>query len=1814
MDYKAKLEQAIKAADAAGDADAIRVLAEEYRKLPAMPAGAVEFDPEEQQYYDAQGEPVKSTSPVVQKESGMFANLDRLGETAEQGIRDLQTAWGGIKSLGQLKRYQHAERTGSPLAQREKEDLRAGVRPLAEKLLETQQGYNNPAVQAYSDAKTHGEALSALMKDPVEILTHGITRQFPQTAATLLTAAVATLMTGGTGGVLAPAAVSGGFGFGMEFGSSLIDYAAENGVVVTDPASLDKFFSDPVMIEKAIEFATKRSIGTAAGDVIIGGTLGKVLRGPVKGVGKARHVATHGTIAAIGGASGEKLAQVLTGQDKKGQIWAEGTFGGGTTVATGLVVGGGKKEPDEKPSAEDVVANARREASKRVPANIAADAGTFDPDAMTDEEAMDRGEPPYDPQMELQFDANLADVQRPATPVEPVQGPSRTDPDGQQTLDLVPAEYTKTPAQIEDQSIPQDKLSIEVLGVADDEPVWMFPKDEQYGDPEMDLLVSDVEREAEKERYGKLYEGMDDDEYLASVTKDMEQVRDIYDSLGEDEQARLRAIIEDNDNLPNLMLKKAKELVDSLQKASTAAQEGIKQAARTPEQQKRDERNARRRAAYARKKAERAVQLGKADALDNQATSGPMPDPDRAGPAPISPSKTIDTFDPESQVDQTSRERFIDALSKGKRNAPNRNGELSSVLRAVKENFNESTTPENFRLLTDRLIEAVSFIEDLGIHTKVDYVPTEQYTRHFDHDGKKSLGNVSPKTANARRPHGAFIVSLRHDSSNQTSDGMRLVTLLHEALHVATMGIINLVEKGVITDPKIVKAVEDLDALRQQFQGAYWLSQMEGLTDITIIDSASKDVAEFVAYALTSPQMKIFLMETADRRNPVRRMWDTFTKAMLTAIGVDTSRVTMYESTLQAFNQLVKVQLNSPEATKAWLVTYLKDPTDAKQGDVEGHGPIKEFLTPDNVLAMREAVEARWHRFAPDQYVSPYGAFADITRGVETDAVYHGMDEGELFAGQVPQEPNGQTDAPYVLITRPNTPGFHVVVNLPDAALFLGVKNRFPEYDVMTPTEAKHFLESGKTPTQIMGEVRDRDNRQKVEKAIWEVLPARIKERPTLSKEQELLAPFLDIDNLAEAMAKQKLFGKDLKTNVFDFIVSGPNAMAIINGSPILRFVRNRVHEVVKAQAQMARHHVQPMGNIWFAMNDYDRDVAMRLAIEQDHIQRYFTLDELHNAGASSQVIQLLSLTRNATTESITVWNSQRTLLGLDPVPVRDGYFPSLFTGDYRAVVRDADGNMVGVATAATNQGLEAKKKRILEKYPDHVFDKTIRIDMARKNRFGESAWEQIDVIMKFIKSPESQVAAVEFADFLSRLSHEDARHILGYSRHEKTKHGMWGSQGRDPTVDRKENALQAFQALIVYLEDGASHHALIGTLADMAAITTDPQMRLDFPNTVQYVEELYQHLSRRRTPSGGESKQGTFLHGAGNAVDYMIDTVLKTTGVGPNSYRKAQALLRAVFSSSVMGFMNIPFTMLQMAQVLQCGPQMASYLRAATGLGMTTARGRLASTEAMLGVTRYFLDFMSQKQTGHPIQGQDWFGGDPETRRALTYATENNLITLNDLELAHTAMLTPAMRKVDLVINLNQRAAEAATRPFVFLWMYNILKNSNLSEEQRLDVARNGANFVMAEYHATARPMLYQATGTSGPAIGQLKTYAHSYAGQQTFWAQQAFKGNTIAPFLALLATYTLFVGIDGTPGWDELDYLTRKMTGALTGEPIGYKEYLAPHLPDLLKYGVVSAVTGIDFQRRLRMPPLLQEDLMANVPALNWTKDIAGKWRAWT
>jgi hypothetical protein len=813
------------------------------------------------------------------------------------------------------------------------------------------------------------------------------------------------------------------------------------------------------------------------------------------------------------------------------------------------------------------------------------------------------------------------------------------------------------------------------------------------------------------------------------------------------------------------------------------------------------------------------------------------------------------------------------------------------------------------------------------------------------------------------------------------------------------------------------------------------------------------------------------------------------------------------------------------------------------------------------------------------------------------------MMEDELFAGQVPQQPNGNRDAPYVFVSKEGDPGFNVIVNVPNSTLHLALKHKFPGYTIMTPSQGLHYIRTGQTPVTIMGNARAATNNAAVNQALTGLLGR--------SVDTKMLEPFMDIHDAQTAIALQKLEGRDLPTNLGDFLVNGPNAQAVIHNIPLIRYIRQSVHRIVKAQSVMARHHVLPMSQLWFKMSDDSRQLAMQIAIHQDQIQRDFTAQELTSAGVPSEVIHLLQIMRTALDTSIQEWNQHRTALGLDPVNVRQGYFPSLFTGDYRSVVRDGNGHVIGVVTSDTEIGLKQKQKKIKEKFSWAEFDPHIRIGMERRNLYSDSAWDQIELISKFMSSSQaSQQTKTEFSQFLQSLSIDDARHILGFSRHEKHKVGIWGSKGRDPTMSAKENSHEAFQGMIMYLEDGANHHAQMLTLADIADITSDPEMRKDYPRTVQYLDDLYQHISRRKPPSGAESRQAGALHSVGRGVDSIIEGALRLMGVGPNSYRKNQSILRTLFSTSAMGFGNIGFTFLQIMQVVQCGPQAAAYLRASTGLNLTSTRSRLASAKAVVAVLRLFMDFMGNKFGNGPIQGMDWFGGDADTRAAVQYAVENNLITLNDLELAQTAMLSPTERKFDIVANINQRAAEAGTRPLVFMWLYNILKDTNLTKEQQYEVARNATNFVMAEYHSTARPMLYAALGTTGPLFGQLKTFAHSNAGQQIFWSKTAVTGVTMRPMIALMIAYLLYVGADDMPIYDELDTILKLTTKGLNAANpdvpvLSYKDWLAPHMPDMFKYGIISHYSGIDFQKRLRMPPLINEQLMGNLPAINWAAE---------
>lgn len=1215
-----------------------------------------------------------------------------------------------------------------------------------------------------------------------------------------------------------------------------------------------------------------------------------------------------------------------------------------------------------------------------------------------------------------------------------------------------------------------------------------------------------------------------------------------------------------------------------------------------------------RRRAYQRQKEARRAQLAEADNLDQQANQ-----PDNDPGVPVSdpmfsnPLRSIEgEVDTQNGQDRSGRDRLRNALFRGKHTAPNRNVELGHILETVATDIDPNVTPAHYRLILLKVIATIKRLESLGINTKLDLVDLDNWNQLYDHDGKPaSRGHVEPRKPDARNPNGQYIVRLKHDLETESNDGINFTTLLHESIHVATLGVIEAVEKGLITDKAVVKAVAEIREIKTQVFEDYVMFGPASAKGTTVFMAANKDLFEFVAYGMTSRLLEEHLKNTPDRRNPVRSLWNRFTKAVLDAIGIDTSsRVTQYESLLFAFDTIMTKPFKDPSEVLTWLAPMMKEGQFAHEID------LKEVLTKSMVRQIRDRAAAAFLRIQRDNNVSPYSGFELLSEPLDkTGYVFHGMDEEGLFSGQVPATPNGILDAPYVYVGRPGDTDYKVVVNIPNSTAFLAIRARFPEYTIMTGAQGTAYVRTGKTPEQFGENPVKADDSVKIEKELRWLFGEKEKKGPSLEI-------FKDIHDVSEAMELMKHSGKDMSTNVFDFVVGGPNAQAILHNNPLLRFVRASVHYIVRAQSIMARKHVHPMGELWFSMKEENRQLAMDIAMRQDHAQRDFTVQELTAAGVPSDVITLLQKMRAALQESITEWNKNRVILGQKPVNVRTGFFPSLFTGDYRVIVRNEKGETMGVVTSDSELGLKNKMKKIKDMFNWAEFDAPIRIGMERRNLYSDSAWDQLELISKFMEdSSTSQEVKDEFGQFLQKLSFDDTRHILGFSRHEKHKKGVWGSEGKDPTKTKKENTHAAFQSLINYLEDGANHHAQMITLADLSTITTDPDMRARFPHTVQYIDDLYQHISRRKPPSGAESRQGAALHSVGRGIDAIIEGALRLTGIGPNKYRRAQAHTRAVFSAVAMGFMNIGFTFVQIMQVVQCGPQAASYLRTATGLELTSTRGRLASAEAVVAVMRMFVDFMANKYGGKPLQGFDWFGGDADTRAAMQYAVENNLITLNDLELAHTAQMSPGMRKMDTFINLNQRASEAATRPLVYMWLYNILKHSNLSKQEQYEVARNATNFVMAEYHATARPMIYQSLGTSGPLLGQLKTFAHSYTGQQIFWSKVAAKGETARPLIALMFAYMLYVGADDMPIYDELDTILKIATKGLHAvnediPELSYKDWLAPHMPDMLRYGIISSYTGIDFQKRLKMPPLIQDELFANTPALNYAGGVIKDW----
>jgi hypothetical protein len=183
----------------------------------------------------------------------------------------------------------------------------------------------------------------------------------------------------------------------------------------------------------------------------------------------------------------------------------------------------------------------------------------------------------------------------------------------------------------------------------------------------------------------------------------------------------------------------------------------------------------------------------------------------------------------------------------------------------------------------------------------------------------------------------------------------------------------------------------------------------------------------------------------------------------------------------------------------------------------------------------------------------------------------------------------------------------------------------------------------------------------------------------------------------------------------------------------------------------------------------------------------------------------------------------------------------------------------------------------------------------------------------------------------------------------------------------------------------------------------------------------------------------------------------------------------------------------------------------------------------------------------------------------------------------------------------------EQVSRMNAGLMFYNFLRSAGHSKETSKPIARYLADQYMVEYNHIERPGIYgdMGLGTMGKPFGLFKTFSHNYLAQMVEYINLYKHTGQSAPLVAFFAQMIFSAGLFGVVAIETADALLEKLSPTLekfSGKSIkGLKEsIMTSSFPNVIKHGIPSGMTGVDFTTTLAAPGQSVTDLVS-VPTLD-------------
>lgn len=714
-----------------------------------------------------------------------------------------------------------------------------------------------------------------------------------------------------------------------------------------------------------------------------------------------------------------------------------------------------------------------------------------------------------------------------------------------------------------------------------------------------------------------------------------------------------------------------------------------------------------------------------------------------------------------------------------------------------------------------------------------------------------------------------------------------------------------------------------------------------------------------------------------------------------------------------------------------------------------------------------------------------------------------------------------------------------------------------------------------------------------------------LKQRVDVSKKQQLMAErFKKNLGLDEwDTLRDKEVALELAKESYDVarnfgqknLVSGLNMSVAMSNNPMLKFARTVLRDARTNADKFSRTYITDpkvgLTPVWNKMKPQEKVDVIQALMEADRRQVELTPQLMDQLGFTDKMKQFAETFRKADEQLLQMQNKMANELGMKPTDRRTGHFPGIFTGAYKALAVVGEGKkqqVVAVLATDTKAQLKVAMEHIKKEKPNVRIVEQPRLGLTRfrGNRYYSDIFSGWKNVLDLLGREDQRFADVQ--EIVNKALMDANNALFNFNVHELSKKGVIGNEGNKPWLNAKENADQAFSALVRYFEEGSLHHSIQKPLKDIKDLMTAPETD-SMPNARKYMQDYLNKVHQQD------------VNDIGNAINTILDEPFKYipsvswdkngnktvgVGIGPGVPLKITGALKNNMAQIYMGWFNWAFTGSQFIQPLQTGLPF-----------MQIAAGRIgASPEKVVasigkGTAQFMSAFVEM------VSGRD-IGTNPLHKEAFKYAVDRGLFEFSEIEKAYQGTQGTLSRTKDRLAEANMKLGEQATRTPMFMSFVDLLVGEGMEKKKAFEIAENLTQAAMIDYHQWERPMLYSKLGVMGGLMAGLTTFKHGYMSQQTYLAKQAIKpavgkrSEAVLPIVYSAAAMLALSGITGLPFYSELDTVYRAITNAFGGESKSIRDSVLENNPEWINSGLISSATNLNWQSKFSSSDMVPDN----------------------